>query len=139
MVDQGFEYKVITLLKGIYDNIGGGGVGYTSIQGYIIQPTLGDPSATFTEIYNDSPYTVEIVSTSLGVIFLSSNYTGDPVYTAPFIQQPSPDHILYAGIEDSGPPSCTFFIAAKNIVTGVTSQAGLLNGVNFEIRFYQEP
>lgn len=138
LVDPAFESKVITLLKGIYDNIGGGGVGYTSIIMRVSQPIEGNPAVTITEIYNDSPYTLEVSSSQLGVAYLSSNYTGAPEYVTIFIQQSDPSNFFFAAIEDAGPP-CLFFVASKSLATLEPAQAGLLNGVNFELRFYPEP
>lgn len=74
MVDQGFEYKAITLLKGIYDNVGGG-LPYKIISGKMYF-NEGLDTLTIDELVNQTEYYIDanagIFSISLSLSSLTA-------------------------------------------------------------------
>lgn len=137
MVDQGFEYKAITLLKGIYDNIGPAAP-YTSIQGLFLQDGGPGFGPQYNILFNNSEYTVEVSTSQEGELRFSTTYGGSEDFVTILIGTSSDYRCaLTYNIDSLGP--LEFFVTSKDIATGNLTQSGLAYRTFFEIRFYQEP
>jgi hypothetical protein len=136
LADPAFESNVIALLKGIYDNVGGG-LPYTSIHGAFRIDGSGELLSDI--LSNNSDYTVNVIGVSINHVIISTNFSSDSKYIAFFTSLSSDlTNVISQDItaigstnlyckQPDGSPDCRGF--------------GCLNGVyvHFEIRFYPEP
>lgn len=137
-VDPQFESNVISLLKGIYDNIGAG-VPYKSINVSFYQKQ-SDDSVEYTVLSNNSGYTFDVVGITPGVIEVTTDipdFRLTQVFVSP-LTHPS-DYCAIEVISDN-----PYIFRLYSINAGVGADAGGFgnNGatrVTFEIRIYPEP
>lgn len=138
LVDPAFESNVITLLKGIYDNVGGG-LPYTSVCGAFTQ--ISDTEIIYREYSNNSGYQVNVAAADWGHVNISlPDYTGLQQYVGFFIG---------SALDQNSVISTDFFVSnligvySKGIASGSNDPRGFgyLSGtfINFELRFYPEP
>lgn len=137
LVDPQFESTVISLLKGIYDNIGSG-LPYTSIQGIFKQSGVDD-SADWQEHYNNTGYTFSVLGLSPGVVrFQLDEYTGDTRKVCVFIG-PSVSYrdIITTDANVTTDPYRYYVFGVRTSDSSYAS-AAFEDYVSFEIRIYPE-
>jgi hypothetical protein len=133
--DPAFESAVVSLLKGIYDNIGSG-LPYTSIQGVFRQNTIDD-SAEWQLYYNNTGYTFSMLGLTPGEMrFELNDYAGDFEKVFVFIG-PSVDHRNMITTNESveTDPYKYYIFGVDTKEQTYTNQA-FNKYVSFEIRIY---
>jgi hypothetical protein len=140
-----FESNAITLLKGIYDNIGTG-VPYKSIQGFFTQEDDGSVyPITYTEAYNDAGLTLTIDSQGLpgsAAFTIPSIDVGiyDDRKTSIILSSPlHPTCIFSSDLVSTNDPYENRIVSVNTVSStedprGFGSSTG--NTVYFEMRFY---
>lgn len=132
--DSLFESNAITLLKGIYDNIGTG-VPYKSINVSFTQ--LSDNSVEYDELSNDSGYSFSIEGLSPGVIEVITDKPdsrGIQVFVSPLTHPAD-----YCSIEVVTASPYVFRLISMNVTGGADARGFGNDGatrVTFEIRMY---
>lgn len=138
LVDPQFESTVISLLKGIYDNIGSG-LPYTFIQG-IFKQSPDDDSVSWQELYNNTGYTFSVLGLTPGVVrFQLDEYTGDTRKVCVFIG-PS---VSYRDIISTDATYLTtdpyrYYVYSVRTSDNSFGPAAFIDYVSFEIRIYPE-
>jgi hypothetical protein len=133
--DPAFESAVISLLKGIYDNIGSG-LPYTSIQGVFRQNTIDD-SAEWQLYYNNTGYTFSMLGLTPGEMrFELNDYTGDFEKVCVFIG-PSTDYRTIITTDDQTLTNpYRYYIFGMDTKDQTSTNQAFSNYVSFEIRIY---
>ena len=139
LVDPAFESNVITLLRGIYDNIGSG-LPYTAISGTFYQNT-GDDSAELDELSNTSPYTLLLTGEGGGQITFTVEGDSDIRRTLIFLGPASQPYCIFTIQNDNNSPA-VIVVSSTNLETGLLDSRGFgsdgNNPISFELRFYPE-
>lgn len=137
-VDPQFETNVITLLKGIYDNIGTG-VPYKSINVSFYQDQ-SDDSVVYTELSNNSEYTIDVQGISPGVIEVTTDipdFRNTQVFVSPLTHLTN-----YCSITMTSGDPYIFTLNSRDPDNGADARGfgnDGLSRVTFEIRIYPEP
>lgn len=138
LVDPAFESNVITLLKGIYDNIGSG-LPYTFIAGTFYQNT-GDNTVQIEELSNTSPYTLSAVGDAAGQITFTTDGESDIRSSLIFLGPPSHIGCIFQirnGVENS---PVSIQVDSYSVPNDVLDARGFgsdgVNPISFELRFY---
>jgi hypothetical protein len=139
LADPAFESNVIALLKGIYDNIGGGGgLPYTSVSGTFYQ-RASDDSVVINELYNNSPYELSINGNVGGQIIFSTDLNSELSKTLIFLGPPSHYGCTFQIQNDNDDP-IVIVVSSVNAINDSLDPRGFgSNGndpISFEIRFY---
>jgi hypothetical protein len=137
LVDPAFESNVITLLKGIYDNIGSG-LPYTSISGTFYQ-VAADDSVVIDVLYNNSPYTLLATGNTSGQITFTTDGESDIRRTLIFLGPPSHYGCAFKIDNDNNVP-LVIVIDSVNTINNALDRRGFGsdgdNPISFELRFY---
>lgn len=134
--DSLFESNAITLLKGIYDNIGTG-LPYKSINVSFAQ--LGDDSVVYKDLSNDSGYDFSIEGLSPGVILVTTdipNLRRTQLFVSPLTYPAA-----YCTIEVMSNSPYVFRLISMSVTGGAEARGFGNDGqtrVAFEIRIYPE-
>jgi hypothetical protein len=139
LVDPAFESNVITLLKGIYDNIGNsGGLPYTSISGTFYQ-RADDDSVVIDELYNNSPYTLSANGSTAGQIEFNTDGESELRKTLIFLGPPSHYACTFKINNDNDAP-IVIVVDSLNVIDDLLDARGFGsdgdNPISFELRFY---
>jgi hypothetical protein len=138
LVDPAFESNVITLLKGIYDNIGSG-LPYTSIAGTFYQNE--DDTVDVVILSNTSPYALTITGDADGQITFSTDGDADLRRALIFLSPPSYDSCIFKIENDNNTP-ISLIIESRNVASNNLDRRGFgavgISPTSFELRFYPE-
>ncbi len=138
LVDPGFESNVITLLKGIYDNIGSG-LPYTSISGTFYQ-NLSDNSVQVNELSNTSPYTLSAVGDAAGQITFTADSDSDIRSSLIFLGPPSHIGCIFQIRNGVSTSPASVQIDSYSVPNDALDARGFgsdgVNAISFELRFY---
>jgi hypothetical protein len=141
LVDPAFESNVITLLKGIYDNIGSG-LPYTSICGKFNQENDGDVyPINYKILSNTTGYDIDIQSVGVGALEIyidtrvgSSNAV---LFVGPLV-----DYRTVVSKQLRNEEPLTYRLLSTNVSDLSQDPRGFGSGngwfVEFELRFYPE-
>jgi hypothetical protein len=136
--DSLFESNAITLLKGIYDNIGAG-VPYTSISGTFYQNA--DDTVEVDILSNTSPYSLTITGDANGQVTFSTDGDADLRKTLIFLSPASYNGCIFKIENDNNTP-ISLIIKSYNVISDTLDRRGFGalgdSTTSFELKFYPE-
>jgi hypothetical protein len=134
--DSLFESNAITLLKGIYDNIGAG-VPYTSISGTFYQNA--DDTVEVDILSNTSPYSLTITGDANGQVTFSTDGDADLRKTLIFLSPASYNGCIFKIENDNNTP-ISLIIKSYNVISDTLDRRGFGalgdSPTSFELKFY---